>query len=281
MKKYFFTFLLVIICATVCFGKAPKAKFGYMFFYADSSLTYNDPQVKASISIKDGCVHHRELGHVLFNNPEMIVKIENTTTKVIFFDLAQCFIIRNKKAEMFWDNSQKISTTGSNKGASMNLGAITNAVGASGVIGTLANGLTIGGGKNSSTSTITQNERILRIPPLSEEIIQIPIYSSSLTTLGYKKKNSSWYGETISYLNPNILTGECLNFTATDTPLQLSVFLTYSTTEGFGEEKNISINLYVDKLVGTKEWIGSKKSTSEIQQLGYDTSYPYFMVKFE
>lgn len=281
MRRFVLLFL-VIIFATVCYGKAPKAKFGYMFFNTNSTLLENDSLVKVCVSIDDNCWYSRDLDRHLENNPKVIVKIENATTKLLFFDLAQCFIIRNKKAEMFWDNTQNIRTSGSNKGGTMHIGSITNALGVGGVVGTLANGLTIGGETNSSISTITQNERVLRIPPLSEEIIRIPIYSKSLDHFGYKvTTNLSWEGSSFYYLNPGILKGECLNFTLNNTPLQLSIFLTYSKTEGFEEEKNMSFNLYVDKLVGTKEWIGSKESTNEIKQLGYNISNPYFMVKFE
>ena len=268
------------------FGKSSKAKQGYFFFEKESSWIVEDDLIQVSVSIDPNCSYDDNWlsGCFLWNKPCVTVTIENKSFDMLYIDLAQCFLSRNKRAQMFWDNSQKITAVGSNTGASLNMGALADAVGVGGVLGTLADGVTIGSGNSTTTATVTQAERVMRIPPMSEEKISIPVYSEKLGgKFGVKEKIRSlpWSGVYLYYLNPRIQEKESIKYSKVDTPLNFIVYITYSEVEDFTKKRSANIMFWADELVGVKQMIGGKKSLPEVESYGYDLNIPHIMVRFE
>lgn len=285
MFKKFLTLLFSLLMASSLFAKSGNAKQGYFFFEGATAWTCEDELVKVTVLIDPNCDSSKSFfnGYYLFNMPYVVVTIENKSFDIVYIDLAQSFLSRNKRAQMFWDNSQKVNSSGSTVGATVNMGALAGAAGIGGVLGTLANGVSIGGSSTSTTATITQAERILRIPPMSEEKINIPIYSDLLNRNFKIEKTRAlpWPGEYLCYKNPKIQVKESRKFTIDDTPLSLVVYITYSETEDVKEKQHASIIFFAQELIGCKEMIGGKKSYPEMEIYGYDISAPHIMVKFE
>lgn len=281
MKRFLMLicFALTIICVQ---AKPKKANFYYMFFSPEREMVVEDSLLRISLGIDPNCQYYRDLDRHLNNNPLIVLELENKSEDIVYIDLARSFINRNKKSQMFWDNTQVINSSGTSGAAAVNLGAVANATGIGGVIGALAQGITIGGGKSSSTTTITQSERILRLPPFSTETITMPLnYNDAIENLGFRTAwNFKWCGESYFLIN-EMNVGDKETWTTKDSPMTFRVFVTYSDSEQFDKELKKNIFIYCDTLIGPREWIGSKESTKEIHDLGYPLDKPYIMLKRE
>lgn len=261
--------LLVLLMVTVCISnaKSNKAKFAYVFFEAENGWTFSNDTINVSVSIEPHCTHVRELGHCLYNEPYYNVKLENLTEDMIYIDLGSSFLLRGKKAQMLWDNRQTINTS------STTLGGATS-------VGNLALGLMFGESRTSS-STIQQSERILRMPPFSEEEFTIPVYNLEMEWIFEKKANSSWYGNTLAIYTP-LEVGQEKIFDKSSSRLNGKFFFKYGMEENSANSNKANVSFFVNKIVGTKEWIGTNKSETEITNMGYNLdAIQYIMVKIE
>lgn len=97
------------------------------------------------------------------------IKIRNKTSRPIYIDAANSFrIYPDGESSPFFGGVSVTNTTGKQSGGSLGLGAVTNALGIGGVVGSLAQGIGIGGGSNNSTSVTTTESNIIAIPPGAE-----------------------------------------------------------------------------------------------------------------
>ncbi len=81
--------------------------------------------------------------------------------------------------------------------------------------------------------------------------------------------------------NPNITTGEVVNYSFETTPLKIQLYFKYAVSEAFASANRITLPFYANLLVGTKEWPGQEKSVKEVNKYGYDLDKPYITVMFE
>lgn len=94
------------------------------------------------------------------------VQVQNKTDKNIYIDLVNSFKVDDKgMSTPYFSNKIFTSNVKSGSGSSFNVGAVMGALGVGGVVGTLANGMNVGGGKEVGTSVTEDQERILVIPP--------------------------------------------------------------------------------------------------------------------
>ena len=270
MKRIYILLFLLMLTVCISSAKSNKAKFAYVFFESENEWTFNNDTISVNVSIEQPyCIHVRELVHCLYNEPYYKVKLENLTEDIIYIDLGASFLLRGKKAQMLWDNRQTINTNSSTYGGSTS-------------VGNLAFGLILGGSRTSSSTTIQQSERILRMPPYSEEEFTIPVYNSEMEWIFEKKANSSWYGHTLAIYTP-LETGEEIIFNKSSSRLNGKFFFKYGVEENSANSNKAQVSFFVNKIVGTKEWIGTEKSEKEIKSMGYDLNSPiqYIMVKIE
>lgn len=102
--------------------------------------------------------------------PESVVgysiSIENKSDETIYIDLANSFKIDDMGNSIsYFSNKTYTTNKSSSSGGSLNLGAVTGAIGMGGAVGTLANGVNVGGGSTKGTSVTETEERIMIIPP--------------------------------------------------------------------------------------------------------------------
>lgn len=90
-----------------------------------------------------------------FLDYSLAVTLENKTTKTLYIDLGNSFLMRCGQAEPYYVPLSTSQTSGSSGGVGVNLGAVTSAVGIGGALGTLASGVNVGGGTSSSNTTVT------------------------------------------------------------------------------------------------------------------------------
>lgn len=127
------------------------------------------------------------------------VMIINKTDSTMYIDMAESYYIGNGDAQRLYTNSVTTNFSSGSKGATVNLGSITNALGVGGVVGTLAQGVNVGGSNVSGLSTQVFEERYISIPPLSRKAVKsvsFPSVVSSVTELKesgvyrYERNNS-------------------------------------------------------------------------------------------
>lgn len=269
MKRIYILFALLFVTFSVCSAKSNMAKFAYIFFDSENKWTFSNDTIGISVSIVPSCTHVREMGHCLYNEPYYKVKLENLTEDMIYIDLGASFLLRGKKAQMLWDNRQTFNTNSSSYGGATS-------------IGNLAFGLTLGGSRTSSTTTVQQAERILRMPPFSEEVFTIPVYSADMEWIFEKKANSSWYGNTLA-IYTQLEIGQEIKYDISSSRLTGKFFFKYGLEENSANSHKTNVSFFANKIVGTKEWIGTEKSEKKINNMGYNLNSltPYIMVKIE
>ena len=102
-----------------------------------------------------------------YSNPVFKLRLKNKTSKTLYVDLGNSFIMRNGVATAYYVPSSTSTSNSSSSGASVNLGAVAGAVGVGGALGTLASGVNVGGGSTSGSVNTTYSQRVVAVPPMS------------------------------------------------------------------------------------------------------------------
>lgn len=94
------------------------------------------------------------------------ILVQNKSDETVYIDLANSFKISDKGISTpYYSNKTYTVNKSSGAGGSINVGAVANAIGVGGTVGTLASGLNVGGGTSSGATVTETEERILTIPP--------------------------------------------------------------------------------------------------------------------
>ena len=94
--------------------------------------------------------------------------IKNKTKQTIYLDLGNTFYTSMDHSVCYYIPTSTTTTTSSSGGGSVNLGAVAGALGVGGAVGTIANGVNVGGGSTNGTSTTTYSQRIIPIAPMGK-----------------------------------------------------------------------------------------------------------------
>lgn len=213
--------------------------------------------------------------------PKLIIEVENKSSDFIYLDLGKSFIIRNGNAEPFWRDTKTSYTDGGNKNVNVNVGTITNILGIGGVVGELANGMSIGGGNSSYSTTTESLPRVEPLPPLSKKEIKIHLYKDGCFGNKILKQEDGFVGGIrMIYSKDAILTniyvpiGETFDYNMNDSPISFSGLINYSLEESCESSKNVINKFYVNKFIGLRYLVDTSKFHEEIESHGYlvDTS---------
>ena len=194
------------------------------------------------------------------------IELANKTDKLLYIDLVNSFRIGiGGKSESYYSQETTTVSNTSSSGGGLNLGAVTGALGIGGAIGTLAGGVTVGGGSQGGVSTTYTNNRILTIAPHSKQFLSeykevnvkgqrweclsdIEHYEFSFGKRGIVKKNN------------------VVSFSEKDSPYTAGHLITYSTDMNFCKYSTLKVNLYVRNIVGCQwynygmsDWGGNKE----------------------
>lgn len=177
----------------------------------------------------------------------ILVTVKNTSSQTVYIDLGNSFFVRNGEAAPYYTPTSTSTTTGTSGGASVNLGSVVSALGVGGIAGTLASGVNVGGGKSSSSSTVTYAQRIVAIPPESEIKLEHQKYCNTKYDCSKIRitKNSIWTLENI-----NINQGEVNTFTEEDNILNYSIRIAYSLEENCQQTFKLYATTYLKEIMG-------------------------------
>ncbi len=219
--------------------------------------------------------------------PALLLRVRNKTNRTLYIDLGNSFFISMGQAICYYVPSSTTTTHGASSGGSVNLGAVTGALGIGGVAGTLANGINVGGGSTNSTTSTTYSQRVIAVPPMSSVNLSPQyLYGNEERTI-IKGLCQGTYG--IMYIafpkdseKGLMCFGDRYSYTDDNSPLQFSCVIAYSTDETCLSTKSITSSLYLRELIGTKaSWDFStiKITTENILYNSFDVNSVWISVK--
>lgn len=246
---------------------------GHICFYNDRSVRTNLPQKdkKAKWVYRILRVHPNSLiankdikllvnidqSKGLGDKAYFKVSIENNSNKIIYVDLENCTYRVNKSASKYFVNSSTTKTSGSEGGASVNMGSIASVLGVGGALGTIASGVNVGGSRNSGTSTTIYADRIITVAPHSIYTLpQKSFYDSDLTA---PYSTDFKYGEHKNFMQPEHMS---------DTPWEF--LITYATQDELDNLRQFNLGIYISDEFGiSSSWDDDIKSETSTTPLHY------------
>lgn len=201
--------------------------------------------------------------------PVMRIKITNKSHKIMYVDLGTSYLKRNGVASAIYVPKTTATTSSQSVGIGVNAGAIADAAGIGGIVGTALNGVNVGGSKGSSVTTTTMTQRIVSVPPHSsmvvEDVIVIqPGYEQAFNGLFYFKKLAKRLWCCSRKFN-GLKSGRIMEFDETNTPCNIGCYLNYSFSEKFETSTGIETDYYVNKMVGSHR--GTKMTSRPVQDV--------------
>lgn len=201
------------------------------------------------------------------------IQITNKINTPIYIDLGNTFRIDNGTPNFYYDGSEiKSIGHGNSMGVSLGLGAVGNVLGIGAAGGALLNGVGVSGSTNNGNNTTYLKERVLIVPPLSTLVLSKPKWVK--VGLGGKYfgsghfENVGGHFEICPIFNKSTILlpkkqSEIIKFGLSDTPYRRTYYLTYSTDSNFTNYKVLTIELYINMLMGTN---GNKNGVSEFDE---------------
>lgn len=177
--------------------------------------------------------------------PHICFSVKNKQNKTLYLDLGNTFYVSQGQPVCYYIPTASTTSSGSSGGGSLNLGAVAGALGVGGAVGTLASGISVGGGSSKSTSTTTYSQRVIGIPPYATvQLSPKPLYPDK----SYPVFNFSSDCE-----GGTMMVGDNYTYAEETSPLQMSLILAYSETENCERTKSAPIDLYIRQLLGYHE----------------------------
>ena len=171
------------------------------------------------------------------------ILVQNKSDETIYIDLANSFKISDKGISTpYYSNKTYTVNKSSGSGGSINVGAVANAIGVGGTVGTLASGLNVGGGTSSGATVTETEERILTIPPHSSA--KLPL--AKVVNKKEISEEPEHFWQSVVPNNMNIKLHEykeiCTQKNSTSIHRRI---ITYSTNPNFTTYKRLNIGIYL------------------------------------
>lgn len=189
-----------------------------------------------------------------FFTGKFVIEITNKTTQTVYIDKANTFRIENDGSyQMYYNMQQTTVNQGGGLGGSLNLGAVTGALGVGGIANTLAGGVNVGGGSQSSASTTYLDQRVVAIPPHGRIVLSkdedIPIKEAGTFTSS-KFKIKSFAEDFHNVKNVLLNRGEYKTYQEQNSPIRKNYILAYSLNSEFKSFKIIEFGVYLKDAIG-------------------------------
>ena len=171
------------------------------------------------------------------------ILVQNKSDETVYIDLANSFKISDKGISTpYYSNKTYTVNKSSGAGGSINVGAVANAIGVGGTVGTLASGLNVGGGTSSGATVTETEERILTIPPHSSA--KLPL--AKVVNKKEISEEPEHFWPSVVPNNMNIKLHEykeiCTQNNSTSIHRRI---ITYSTNPNFTTYKRLNIGIYL------------------------------------
>lgn len=189
-------------------------------------------------------------------NNKLAVTLKNKTQRTIYIDLGNSFFTSEEVAEAYYVPQVTSTSTSKSTGVSVNAGAVAGALGVGGALGTLANGVNVGGGTTHGTLTSTFSQRVVAIPPMS--VIELaPKYFVNRQKIfdnGIEFEITNHYNciKQHSTKNNYLTIGSEKNYTPENSILHFSNYITYSFSENIESPTSLNASFYVSRAIAVK-----------------------------
>lgn len=235
--------------------KKSKALYWAGILAVDTSSIMSSKYLEASLIQSKSCLMNGTWTHPWPFNGHYIIELKNKSNQTIYIDLGNTFRVdKNGKYKVYYDTKQTTIGHNSGNGVSLNLGSVSNVLGISGPVGTIANGVTIGSEKGHSASTTYSKQRVVAIPPQATMIIEECDWEHVKGTALWKEENCVYksYCEGFNYsrLEHIIHKNETQSFNFDNSPCKYMYTITYSLNETFDKWEALRINVYARLLCG-------------------------------
>ena len=193
------------------------------------------------------------------------VSLYNKTNKAIYIDLANSYFIECDNARPLFVPSSTSSGKSSTSGGSVNVGAVTSAIGIGGAVGTLAGGINVGGANTSTNTTTVYSQRIISVPPmasisLNDIEIFTRIYKTHTRDQIYSKTFLKYapFFKSLGIIEEKfdsyiVKSGKMRCGQIVDIPRipgnELDIHITYSLDEGFTNAQSMRTKFYFSQVV--------------------------------
>lgn len=232
-------------------------------------------------------------------NSGFIISIKNKTNANLYLDLTNSFRIDcNEIAKPFFDNTVYTTNQTGSRGAGLNLGAVTNAIGIGGALGALAGGVNVGGGSSTSATVSKSDQPILVIPPHGKvylpsekvvkdnKIIELPdFYYFTNKSIPFDSFTRTYLWEDVvvktdskpQLYSDNIGLHEngFVSFTESDSPKKYGYLISYSTDPSFNTIIQTNINVYMRGIYGFKGFSGSTGKNKHLNEFIHNSPDPF------
>ena len=202
------------------------------------------------------------------------ILVQNKSDETIYIDLANSFKISDKGISTpYYSNKTYTVNKSSGSGGSINVGAVANAIGVGGTVGTLASGLNVGGGTSSGATVTETEERILTIPPHSSA--KLPL--AKVVNKKEISEEPEHFWPSVVPNNMNIKLHEykeiCTQNNSTSIHRRI---ITYSTNPNFTTYKRLNIGIYLKGGLG--EYYSSLTYLDINPQCLKSTNWDYLLI---
>ena len=203
-----------------------------------------------------------------YSNPVFKLCLKNKTNRTLYVDLGNSFIMRNGVATAYYIPTSTSTSSSSSSGASVNLGAVAGAIGVGGALGTLAGGVNVGGGNTSGSVSTTFSQRVVAVPPMSVKeldnqlLFPDPYKYKACDGLYIDSSRPNNWVPAFSFATKadgNYMNGETHDFSEGTSPIKFAFLVSYSDTETCQNEKSLSFNLHLRRIVGFAKSSGYPK----------------------
>lgn len=242
MKKKIIMAFVAMMATMGCYASRVGV---YCYFEPIENHIYEDENVKVVIA-NEGV---DKLKFVFYNK----------TDKVIYVDKENSFAYINDTPTNLFQNSSYTTGNGTEKGASVNLGGIANALGINGPIGSILGGVNVGGGVSNMNSTTTYEKRILSVAPKSLAVLydfgSCQSVLEEIKFLNTQRDYVETWGVRGYFINPytkgktKFKKGMSMTFDASNSPARYKGVVKYSLSEDFKESNLVTTDNYICALV--------------------------------
>lgn len=269
-----------------------EAKGGVLFFKVGESSIMSNEELEMSF-VTCTTVHPDPISEGRYMHMRYNILLKNKTDKIIYVDLGTCTRTSNHGEHRVYYTSEDISVgQSSGGGVSLGMGAVTNALGVGGVIGTLANGVSVNRGSEGMVNKSYSQMRVLSIPPygtsyltdykymesrketefrlatyvLAEKAEEFNFYTYGNNKLDTYESSKSCkffliqFDRTFKIKRGVVNQGEEKNYIVENSPLVYNYVITYSTVNDFSTYSTLNSTLYVSKIIGTDSKVKSPSS---------------------
>ncbi len=179
------------------------------------------------------------------------VSVKNKTDKTIYIDLANTFFKRGQQSFPYYTPSSTTTSSTKSLGGGVNVG---------GLLGQTVGGISVGGGKSTTTATTVFAQRVLAIPPHSEKTLEEQyLFPEGCEDYYNGIEREPWLsGSYHACINIKCKRGEQLSWSPINSPVSCGTLITYAFDETFETKTSMNVDLYMSEAIGGRFFWGDK-----------------------